>query len=101
MVTPPPLKLLSLKETLNDTKTIKQITELLKTREITKIDRLIDLIFVASQDIQIETPTVKEIEEATSEKKTRKFSDVRPSPVNFNEACFMKVQNKLGIILVS
>jgi hypothetical protein len=94
------LKLLSLKETLNDTKTIQQITELLKPREFTRIDRLIELIFVASQDLQIETPPEEEIEEATSEKKTRKFSDERPSPVNFNEACFMKVQEKLGINLV-
>ncbi len=94
------LKLLSLKETLNDTKTIQQITELLKPREFTRIDRLIELIFVASKDLQIETPTEEEIEEATSEKKTRKFSDERPSPVNFNEACFMKVQDKLGINLV-
>jgi hypothetical protein len=94
------LKLLSLKETLNDTKTIQQITELLKPREFTRIDRLIELIFVASQDLQIETPTEEEIEEATSEKKTRKFSDERPSPANFNEACFMKVQDQLGINLV-
>jgi hypothetical protein len=94
------LKLLSLKETLNDTKTIQQITELLKPREFTRIDRLIELIFVASQDLQIETPTGKELEEATSEKKTRKISEERPSPVNFNEACFMKVQEKLGINLV-
>jgi hypothetical protein len=94
------LKLLSLKETLNDTKTIQQITELLKPREFTRIDRLIDLIFVASQDLQIETLTEEEIEEATSEKKTRKISDERPPPVNFNEACFMKVQENLGINLV-
>jgi hypothetical protein len=94
------LKLLSLKETLNDTKTIQQITELLKPREFTRIDRLIELIFVASQDLQIETPTEDEIEEAAGEKKTRKFSDERPSPVNFNEACFMKVQDMLGVNLV-
>jgi hypothetical protein len=58
------------------------------------------LIFVASKDIQIETPTEDEIEEAASEKKTRKFSDERPSPVNFYEACFMKVQDMLGVNLV-
>lgn len=94
------LKLLSLKETLNDTKTIQQITELLKPREFTRIDRLIELIFVASQDLQIETPTEEEIEEGTNEKKTRKFLDERPAPMNFNEACFLKVQEKLGINLV-
>lgn len=94
------LKLLSLKETLNDAKTIQQITELLKPREFTRIDRLIELIFIASQDLQIETPSEEEILEATSEKKTRIFLGERTSPVNFNEACFMKVQDRLGINLV-
>ena len=39
------LNLLSLKETLNDTKTIQQINELLKPKEYTRIDKLIELIF--------------------------------------------------------
>ena len=47
------LKLLSLKETLNDTKTIQQINELLKPKEYTRIDKLIELIFLTSKDLQL------------------------------------------------
>lgn len=94
------MKLLTLKETLNDTKTIQQITELLKPKEYTRIDQLIELIFVTSKDLQIEIPTEEEIEEAVTEKKTRISSDERTTPVNFNEECFLRVQSKLGINLV-
>ena len=94
------IKLLTLKETLNDTKTIQQITELLKPKEYTRIDQLIELIFVTSIDLQIETPTEEEIEEATTEKKTRVASEDRSTPVNFNEECFLMAKNNLGINLV-
>ena len=94
------IKLLTLKETLNDTKTIQQITELLKPKEYTRIDQLIELIFVTSKDLQIELPTEEDIEEATTEKKTRATSEDRRTPVNFNEECFLKVKTKLGLSLV-
>lgn len=94
------MKLLTLKETLNDNKTIQQITELLKPKEYTRIDQLIELIFVTSKDLQIEIPSEEEIEEATTEKKTRTSSTERNTPVNFNEECFLRAQTKLGINLV-
>jgi hypothetical protein len=94
------IKLLTLKETLNDTKTIQQITELLKPKEYTRIDQLIELIFVTSKDLQIEIPTEEEIEEATTEKIARESSKDRSTPVNFNEECFLRVKNKFGINLV-
>jgi len=94
------LKLLSLRETLNDTKTIQQITELLKPREFTKIDQLIELIFVTSKDLLAESLEEVEVEEETGEKKAKKHSDDRPSPMNFNESCIEKIQEKLGINLV-
>ncbi len=94
------IKLLTLKETLNDTKTIQQITELLKPKEYTRIDQLIELIFVTSKDLQVEIPTEEEIEEATSGRKTGVTSEDRSTPVNFNEECFLRVKNKFGINLV-
>ena len=65
------IKLLTLKVTLADTKTIQQITELLKPKEYTRIDQLIELIFMTSKDVQNENPTEDELEEATSEKENK------------------------------
>ncbi|WP_100611160.1 hypothetical protein [Confluentibacter lentus] len=94
------LKLLSLKETLNDTKTIQQINELLKPREYTRIDKLIELIFLTSKDLQLAERTdedIDEIEELLVEKKKRKSSDDRTIQVNFHEECLIRITAKLNI----
>ena len=97
------LKLLSLKETLNDTKTIQQINELLKPREYTRIDKLIELIFLTSKDLQLVEQTdeeLEEIEEIPVEKKNRKPLDEKTAPVNFHDECLKRIQKKLNINLI-
>jgi hypothetical protein len=50
------LKLLKVKESFNDSKTAAQINEILKPKEYTKIDRLIDLMFNHSNAEKNNTP---------------------------------------------
>lgn len=97
------LKLLSLKETLNDSKTIQQINELLKPKEYTRIDKLIELIFLTTKDLQLVEQAEEEIDEAEevlTEKKKRKSSDEKVTPVNFHEECLTKIQTKLNLSLI-
>jgi len=82
------IKLLSLKETLNDVKTIQQINEILKPYEYTKIDKLIDLIFLTSQDIQLNTEQNNLFESDSDSQKDSK----RQEPVSFNDLCISKIQ---------
>lgn len=91
------LKLLKLKETLNDNKTIQQINELLKPREYTRIDKLIELIFLTSKDLQLEEPLGEEIIE---DKKQKKSQEERTVPVNFHEECLKRIETKLNINLI-
>ena len=93
------LKLLTLKETLNDTKTIQQINELLKPKEYTRIDKLIDLIFITSQDLQLEEPLETEIEDK-AEKTNGQTEETKSVPVNFHEECVAKIQSKLNRLLI-
>jgi hypothetical protein len=93
------LKLLTLKETLNDTKTIQQINELLKPKEYTRIDKLIDLIFITSQDLQLEEPLETEIEDKT-EKTKEQTEEPKTAPVNFHEECIAKIESKLDRPLI-
>lgn len=88
------INLLSLKETLNDTKTFQQINELLKPREYTRVDKLIELIFETSKDLQLDELEETEVvvETDNKEKKQRKSSEVRTIPVNFHEECLKKIQ---------
>ena len=90
------LKLLSLKETLNDTKTIRQINELLKPKEYTRIDKLIDLIFLTTKDLQLDEPEESEVEEIIKLKK-KKLTEPKFTPVNFHEGCLDNIQDKFSI----
>lgn len=97
------LKLLSLKESLNDSKTIQQINELLKPKEYTRIDKLIELIFLTTKDLQLVEQAdeeIEEVEEVLAEKKKRKSSDEKVTPVNFHEECLKKIQTELNLNLI-
>jgi hypothetical protein len=94
------INLLSLKENLNDAKTIQQINELLKPKEYTRIDTLIELIFQTSKDLKLEEEIEIEVESLPKEKKTRKSSDIKTIPVNFHEECLKKIQRSIGVNLI-
>jgi hypothetical protein len=89
------IKLLTLKESLNDVKTIQQINEILKPNEYTKIDKLIDLIFITSQDIQLNNE-----QENYDDIHIQKDDNKKQEHVNFNEQCIRKLQEHFGKILI-
>jgi hypothetical protein len=97
------IKLLILKETLNDIKTVRQINEILKPNEYTRIDKLIDLIFLTSKDIQIsvdqDDDDVAENDKDFSKKMDKNTKD-RQEYVTFNDACVNKLQGYLKTQLV-
>lgn len=85
------MNLLKLKEALNDTKTIQQINELLKPREYTRVDKLIELIFTTSQDLQLTDIEEDEIAFATQHDK-REQERPKTIPVNFHDDCIKKLE---------
>lgn len=105
------MKLVQLKEKLDDEKTIKQISEILRPLEFTRLDKLIEIIFETTQDIQSETIDYPEIDSEFEEndkqehqineenqKKIEKTSAT--SRVNFYEKCLQKIELSLNINLV-
>lgn len=60
------VKLLQIKEKSNDDTTIYQIRELLQPFEYTKIDKIIDVIFATTEDV--EQQTIENVEPAPSER---------------------------------
>jgi hypothetical protein len=93
---------ISLKETLNDIKTVKQINEILKPNEYTKIDKLIDLIFLTSKDIQISTDENDDELEYIQDSFNKNVNGGKEKQehVIFNDACIEKIQKYLKIKLV-
>jgi hypothetical protein len=86
------LDLLVLKENLNDTKTIQQINELLKPKEYTRIDKLIEIIFLASQDVKLDDEA-EEIIEKVDEPKLAKNNESRLNRVGIRDECVKRVKD--------
>lgn len=89
-------KLLQLRETVSDTRVLRQINEVLKPMEYTKLDALIELIFITSLNNQIEQEEQETVVKSITSSKIKKIkeSDKIP-PVNYHDACIEKVSRKL------
>jgi hypothetical protein len=89
------LKLMWVKENLSDAGTVAQIQEILKPLEYTRVDRLIDIIFTTSEDLQSdEADRVLEIEESNGSTRTQS------TPVNYHEECVSRISEHLATPLI-
>jgi len=99
-------RLLDIKENLNDPRSVYKITELLKPIEYTRVDKLIDVVFLTSQDISTadnpEIPSeelsskIINLEKPNHAEQQLIVGRSHSSPVNFYEKCMARVNQKLG-----
>jgi hypothetical protein len=92
------IKLMQLRETLDDIRTMLQIAEILKPQEYTRIDRLIDVIFSTSKDVNPED----DIDEADIDDEKHAVAQKMPRfhPVSFHQECIDRIQQHLGQPLI-
>jgi hypothetical protein len=91
------VRLMRLKEELEDPKIMEKIRRVLMPQEFTKIDGIIDLVFSAAEEVKKdeEMPDVGDAGEDGGGAKKPKFV-----PTNFRDACAERVQKRLGKPLV-
>ena len=90
-----------LKENLNDTKTIQQINKILKPQEFTRLDGLIEVIFLTTKDVKTEEIEESEIEQQEAEETGETFDHTtKYHPVNFHEGCVERIQKHLQTPLI-
>jgi hypothetical protein len=88
------LRLLSLKEELEDPDTVGRIHKLLIPHEFTRLDDIVDLVFSAAEEVkQEDTPE----EDADDDGETL---DAKLLPVAFHEACIARIQKVLNTPLL-
>jgi hypothetical protein len=89
-------KLLELRETVNDIGILRQINELLKPLEYTRLDRLIELIFITSQDTQYDSidDQIKTLDEMDTG--ILEDNEEKNLPVNYHQACIEKISKHLS-----
>jgi len=89
------LRLMALKEEVEDPNIIKKIHDILFPMEFTRLDEIIEIVFWAAEDAK------EEIEQEVEIEKTAKGpNDKKITPVAFHQACIDKIQNKLGYTLI-
>jgi hypothetical protein len=100
------IQLLKLKETFNDSKTIYQIYEVLKPQEYTKIDKLIDLIFLTAQDAELDDEekidTVEDVDIIIPNKSSyskKEESNKEKTSSKFHQECIDEINNKINVRL--
>jgi len=81
------IRLMLLKQSLDDPAIIQKIYEILVPREFTKLDEIIELVFSTAEDIKEEQPAEVEIED-------RLIID-KSAPVSYHSECMEKVEHHL------
>lgn len=93
------MRLLSVKEELEDPKTQTQIHSVLRPREFTRLDEIVDLLFSAAEDLKqeqvLENDDEEEEDQEHAEHRKPKFT-----PVAFHDACVRRIETVLGTSLV-
>lgn len=89
------LRLIRLKEQVDDPRIIEKIRRVLTPQEFTKVDGIIDLVFSAAEEVKKEESPSDEVPEEGDEPKKPKFV-----PSNFRDDCAARVQKYLGQPLV-
>ncbi len=97
------IRLLRIKESLSDLSTARQIAISLRPYEYTRVDKLIELLFLTVKDIEVEdSATEFEENDAATQPDTDDAGPGSPkkAPVNFHEPVLKKVSAKLGVSFI-
>lgn len=90
------LRLMSIKEEVEDPQIIQRIHSILIPREFTRLDEIADILFSAAEEIKQEAVTADE-EEVIVDKKSK---EPRLTPVAFHDTCISSIQTVLGETLI-
>lgn len=91
------VRLMSIKEEVDEPASIQRIHNILIPREFTRLDEIAEVLFSAAEDIKSDTVT-EDIDDdgpELSKEKEPKFT-----PVAFHEACIERVKKKLSVNLI-
>jgi len=83
------LRLMMVKQEVEDPKIIKRINDILIPREFTKLDEIVEILFSTAEDLKGDEIT--EEDDTEDEVKTPKFT-----PVAFHDACVKRIETHLG-----
>ncbi|HSI15101.1 MAG TPA: hypothetical protein VK961_23815 [Chthoniobacter sp.] len=97
------LRLMQIKHELDDPSVIERIQTVLRPREFTKLDEIVELVFYAAEDVKKEAEIVVDAEEEDEEENEPGSLDLKKPkfiPVNFRDACATKLAHAWKVPLI-
>jgi hypothetical protein len=94
------LRLMRVKESVEDPNTLRRIYEILAPREFTKLDEIVDLVFSTAEDAKGADATPADAEESEEEVAPDAPAEKKFTPVAFNERVADRVAKFLGVPLL-
>lgn len=96
------IRLLRIKESLSDESTAQKISIALRPYEFTRVDQLIELLFLAIKDVEVEETADEFLEESEPRISPRKLKgepnkDKKFTPVSFHEPAFDRIRERLKV----
>jgi hypothetical protein len=82
------LRLMALKESVEDPVIARRIHDILVPREFTRLDEIVEILFSTAEDIKQEEEMLEEAEDQEIAEQKPKFT-----PVAFHDACVVRIQN--------
>lgn len=95
------IRLLRIKESLSDESTAQKISIALRPYEFTRVDKLIELLFLAIKDVEVEEKANDLIEYGSpATEKTESEPTERAAPASFHQPALEKIKAKLSVGLI-
>jgi hypothetical protein len=96
------VSLLAVKEEVEDPQIQSRIHAVLRPREFTRLDEIVELLFSTAEDIKQEQVVAEEVETESDEEEQGVDTDRKPKfvPVAFHDACIRRIEKVLGTILL-
>ena len=94
------LRLLRLKEAVEDPATIQRIHAILIPREFTRLDDIVDIAFSTVEEAQTEDPEIEAVSVTPSPSEIPERTGPKFIPVKFHDNCARRLEEILGSILV-
>ena len=85
------LRLMALRQRLDDPVTLRRICDILKPREYTRVDEIVDLVFSAAEESSVEAVEAVELDLEAEQSVVE-----REAPVAFHGACVTRVAEQFG-----
>ncbi len=94
------LRLMRLKETLDDPNTLSKISEILVPKEYTRVDEIIDLVFTAAEEIA--KPDEEDLDDDAGQMNGDLGYKEKPkfTPVSFHDKCALRIESAFSVSLI-